>query len=69
MPTSLTRSGMIFLAVLAMAYALPVGFSQVFGNEPGNPLLFLSPLQKQFVYQESLGDHLFNYQNGEGENL
>jgi len=66
MPTSLTRSSMILLAVLAMAYALPAGFNQVFGNEPGSPLLFFSPLQKQFVYQESLGGHLFNYKNEEG---
>ncbi len=67
MPISLTRSSMILLAVLAMAYGLPAGFNQVFGNEPGSPLLFFSPLQKQFVYQESLGGHLFNYKNEEGE--
>lgn len=67
MPMSLSRYSMILLAVLAMGYALPAAFNQVFGNDPGSPLLFFSPLQKRFVYQESLGGHNFNYRSEEGE--
>lgn len=61
-----SHTSIIILAVLAMSYSLPAGFDKVFGQQIGNPLLFFSPLQKRFIYRESLGGHRFNYLNEEG---
>ncbi len=62
----LSRYSAILLAVIALSYALPAGFDKVFVREAGNPLLFFSPLQNQFIYRESLGGHQFNYLNEQG---
>ncbi len=67
MVTLISRYSTIILAIIAMSYALPAGFDKVFGQNIGNPLLFFSPLQKQFIYRESLGGHRFNYMNEEGK--
>lgn len=66
MLAAFSRYSTIILAVLAMSYGLPAGFDKVFGQKAGDPLLFFSPLQKQFIYRESLGGHSFNYMNEEG---
>ena len=52
MITLISRYSALFLAIIAMSYSLPAGFDKVFGQEIGNPLLFFSPLQKQFIYRE-----------------
>lgn len=62
----ISRYSGILLAIVAMSYAFPVGFDKVFVQEIGSPLLFFSPLQKQFIYRESLGGHRFNYMNESG---
>ncbi|HIP82782.1 MAG TPA: DUF4857 domain-containing protein, partial [Desulfocapsa sulfexigens] len=66
MMTIISRYSAIVLAIIAMSYGLPAGFDKVLGQEVGNPLLFFSPPQKQFIYRESLGGHRFNYMNEEG---
>jgi Domain of unknown function (DUF4857) len=57
---------LIISSILAMSYVLPAGFDKVFVSKATNPLLLFSPLEKQFVYRESLGGHRFNYANEEG---
>jgi len=69
MITLISRYSALFLAIIAMSYSLPAGFDKVFGQEIGNPLLFFSPLQKQFIYRESLGGHRFNYMNEDGKSF
>lgn len=66
MVTLISRYSAIILAIVAMSYGLPSGFDKVFGQKTGNPLLFFSPPQQQFIYRESLGGHRFNYMNEEG---
>lgn len=56
-----SRYSAVVLAIIALSYSLPAGFEKVFSHEVGNPLLFYSPLEKQFIYRESLGSHQFNY--------
>lgn len=65
--TVIARYSVIFLAIVAMSYGLPAGFDKVLGRETGNPLLFFSPMQQQFIFRESLGGHRFNYLNEDGE--
>ena len=55
----ISRYSAVILAIVAMSYGLPAGFDKVFGQEVGNPLLFFSPPQKQFIYRESLGGASF----------
>jgi len=62
----ISRYSAVILAIIAISYGLPAGFDKVFGQEIGNPLLFFSPPQKQFIYRESLGGHRFNYMNEDG---
>lgn len=69
MITLISRYSALFLAIIAMSYSLPAGFDKVFGQEIGNPLLFFSPLQKQFIYRESLGGHRFNYMSEDGKSF
>lgn len=66
MITFISRYSALLLAIIAMSYSLPAGFDKVFGQKIGNPLLFFSPLQQQFIYRESLGGHRFNYMTEEG---
>ncbi len=66
MMTYVSRYSAVVLAIVAMSYGLPAGFDKVLGKEVGNPLLFFSPTQKQFIYRESLGGHRFNYMTEEG---
>lgn len=61
-----SRYSAIILAIFAMSYILPAGFDKIFVQQAGSPLLFFSPLQKQFIYRESLGGHRFNYINEDG---
>ena len=65
--SNISRGSALFLAVIAMSYALPAGYDKVFGKQVGNPLLFFSPLLEQFIYRESLGGHRFNYQREDGK--
>lgn len=67
MVTLISRYSAILLAIVAMSYGLPAGFDKIFGQEIGNPLLFFSPPQQQFIYRESLGGHRFNYMNEDGK--
>lgn len=61
-----SRAGALALAVVAMAVMLPAGFDKVFMRPLEEPLLFHSPLSRQFVYQQSLGDHRFEYRDSSG---
>ncbi len=63
---TLSRLSFLVLAILAMSYILPLSFDKVFGKHNEDPLLFYSPVLHQFVYQESLGGHRFNYLDEEG---
>jgi ABC-type polysaccharide transport system permease subunit len=66
MPGPMTRYSLVLLTVLALAYLLPAAFDTVFPRHSTNPLLLYSPVLNQFIYQESLGNHQFHYQDEAG---
>lgn len=63
---SVSRTGSLILAVLALAVFLPAGFDKIFVHDVDDPLIFYSPVLKQFIYQESLGEHRFSYRDESG---
>jgi len=67
MPRPITRFSLVLLTVLALAYLLPAAFDTVFPRHRTNPLLLYSPVLNQFIYQESLGNHQFHYQDETGQ--
>jgi hypothetical protein len=62
----LPRASVLILAILTMSFFFPAGFDKVFTRQIDAPLLFYSPLLKQFIFQESLGNHQFNYMDEDG---
>ncbi len=67
MPKVVSRYSLVLLTVVALAYLLPVAFDTVFPRQSTNPLLLYSPVLSQFIYQESLGNHQFRYQDEAGQ--
>lgn len=61
-----SRLSILLLAVLAMSFALPAGFDKVFYRPVDDPLLFYSPVLRQFIHQESMGGHRHEYRDEKG---
>ncbi|MCW7753551.1 DUF4857 domain-containing protein [Desulfobotulus sp. H1] len=62
----ISRWSTLIIAVIATFSVLPALFDKVWTPRHEEPLVFFSPVQKNFVYQKSLGSHQFLYADESG---